>query len=134
MYVPHVLGVVAGQTIEVTNSDKTTHNVHTYAGDETTLNQGQPPGSPGVAILAEGEPGQAMTFACDVHKWMEAHVVVSDHPFFAVTGDDGAFTIKDVPAGRYTVEAWHEELGRSTQKVTLAPHGDEVVGLAFAAP
>ena len=55
---------------------------------------------------------------CDVHPWMLAHVNVFDHPFFAVTGADGGFEIKGLPAGSYTLEAWHETLGTRTQKVT----------------
>jgi hypothetical protein len=64
--------------------------------------------------------GDVVKFKCDVHPWMTGYVLVTDNPFFSVTGDDGAFEIKNVPAGKYTVEVWHERLGSQTQEVTVA--------------
>ncbi len=58
-------------------------------------------------------------FKCDVHPWMHAYIGVLDHPFFAVTGPDGTFSLKGLPPGTYTIEAWHEELGTMTQSVTI---------------
>ena len=120
MYVPHVAGLVSGQKISVTNSDGTTHNVHSYVGDETKFNEAQPKGSAAVQKDVEAEAGEVMKVKCDVHAWMESYVVVTDHPYFAVTGDDGSFKIEKVPAGTYKLEAWHPKMGVKTVEVTVA--------------
>jgi hypothetical protein len=65
--------------------------------------------------------GDVVKFKCDVHPWMTGYLVVTDNPFHAVTGDDGSFTINNVPAGTYTVEAWHERLGTKQAQLTVAP-------------
>ncbi|MEK6607142.1 MAG: DUF2012 domain-containing protein [Myxococcota bacterium] len=121
MYRPRVSGVVAGQTVLVKNGDQTMHNVHTYRGQTTLFNEAMPP----IAGMTEkkhdfkaGEP-DIIKWKCDVHPWMTGYLLVSAHPFFAVTGEDGAFTLKDVPAGKYTVEAWHEKYGAKTVEVTV---------------
>jgi plastocyanin len=120
MYVPFVTGIVSGQKVKVTNSDGTTHNVHSYVGDETKFNEAQPSGSAPVEKELEAEAGEVMKLKCDVHAWMESYVVVTDHPYFAVTGDDGSFKISNVPAGTYKLEAWHPKMGVKTVEVTVA--------------
>jgi hypothetical protein len=118
MYRPRVQGAVEGQKIKVQNDDPTLHNVHTYEGTKTLFNQAQPPGSaPIEKPLPKTE--DVVKIKCDVHPWMAAFVVVNKNPYFAVTKEDGTFQIKDVPAGTYTVEAWHEKLGTKTQQVTV---------------
>ena len=72
-----------------------------------------------------------MPFKCDVHKWMNAFVGVVDHPFFAVTGADGAFELKGLPPGTYTIEAWHEKLGTQTQSVTIGEKEAKDVAFTF---
>jgi plastocyanin len=122
MYVPRLQGAVAGQIVEVMNTDKTMHNVHTYKGQETVLNQGQPAGSP--AIKKDGiatEPA-TLKFKCDVHPWMTGFLVVTDHPFFQTTGTDGSFKLDKVPAGKYSMEAWHSRYGLKTATVTVEPN------------
>ncbi|MFO0589083.1 MAG: carboxypeptidase regulatory-like domain-containing protein [Polyangiaceae bacterium] len=110
MYSPRMQGVVAGQSIDIKNGDQTLHNVHTYKGTESLFNQAQPKGA---AAISKDAPDEAsvMKFTCDVHPWMRGFVVVTDHPFFAVSGEDGSFKIEKVPAGKYTVEAWHTQYG-----------------------
>ena len=119
MYRPRVQGAVEGQKIQVRNDDGTLHNVHTYEGTKTLFNQAQPPGS---APIEKPLPKSAETIKlkCDVHPWMIGYVVVNKNPYFAVTKDDGKFEIKDLPAGTYTIEAWHEKLGTKTQEVTVS--------------
>ena len=118
MYRPRVQGAVEGQKIKVQNDDPTLHNVHTYEGTKTLFNQAQPPGSAAIEKpLPKTE--DVVKLKCDVHPWMAAFVVVNKNPYFAVTKEDGTFQIKDVPAGTYTVEAWHEKLGTKTQQVTV---------------
>jgi plastocyanin len=117
MYRPRVQGAVEGQKIAIKNSDGTLHNVHTYSGTKTLFNQAQPPKSAALEKTASG--ADVVKFKCDVHPWMTGYVVISKHPFFATTGADGKFTIKDVPAGSYTLEAWHEKLGTQTAEVKV---------------
>lgn len=119
MYRPRVQGAVEGQKIQVRNDDGTLHNVHTYEGTKTLFNQAQPPGS---APIEKSLPKSAemVKLKCDVHPWMIGYVVVNKNPYFAVTKDGGKFEIKDLPAGTYTIEAWHEKLGTKTQEVTVS--------------
>ena len=117
-YVPHVLGVQVGQTVEVLNSDPTLHNVHAVPAANQEFNTGQP--LAGMKHVHRFSTREVMVpFKCDVHPWMFAYVGVLDHPFFAVTGADGQFELKGLPPGTYTVEAWHEKLGTQTQTVTI---------------
>jgi plastocyanin len=129
MYHPRVVGVVGGQTVTVTNSDPTFHNVRGTAGDDTRFNLAQPAKAPPIVREALGAPGEVVVFRCDVHPWMRAFAVVTDHPFFAVTGDDGAFRIEGVPAGAYTLEAWHPTLG--LQKVRVRVRGGRTAQASF---
>ncbi len=122
MYTPRVQGAVAGQTVQVENDDKTMHNVHTYKGQETILNQGQPAGSPPIKKDNLAAEPAVLKFKCDVHPWMTGFVVVTDHPFFATTGSDGSFKLDKVPAGKYTIEAWHSKYGLKTATVTVEPN------------
>jgi plastocyanin len=119
MYVPRVQGAVAGQVVQVENMDKTMHNVHTYKGQETILNQGQPAGSPPIKKDNVATETATLKFKCDVHPWMTGFLIVTDHPFFQTTGTDGSFKLDKVPAGKYTVEAWHSKYGLKTATVTV---------------
>jgi hypothetical protein len=117
-YVPHVLPVMVGQPIKVKNSDPFLHNVHSFPETNKGFNFGQPNIDPGkdVGAMKAAEP---IRVKCDVHPWMNAYIVVLDTPFFAVTGDDGTFSIKDVPNGAYDAVIWHEKTGETTVKVTV---------------
>jgi len=128
MYEPRIQGVVAGQDVDIKNSDGTLHNVHTYKGTESLFNQAQPKGSDPMTKQWE-DPG-VIKFTCDVHPWMRGFVVVTDHPFFAVSGADGSFTIEKIPAGKYTVEAWHTYYGMKKAEVTVAD--DKPAELTFS--
>lgn len=133
MYRPRAQVVMAGQTIQIRNSDQTLHNVHTYRGASTMFNQAQIPGmAPLTKTLSDG--GQVIKFKCDVHPWMTGYVAVSANPFFAVSGDDGSFNIDRLPAGTYTIEAWHERLGSRTADVTVTEGQPAKLQLEFAAP
>jgi plastocyanin len=130
MYRPRVQGAVAGQSIMVKNGDQTLHNVHTYKGTTTLFNQAQVPNSPAIEKKFSDD-GQLLKFKCDVHPWMAGFVMVQKSPFFAVTGDDGSFDIKGVPAGSYKMEAWQEKFGVKSADVTVAPNGTAEVKFAF---
>lgn len=117
-YSPHVFGVQVGQALEIVNSDPTLHNVHALPKTNPEFNLGQP--VQGMRTRRTFKQSEVMVpIRCDVHGWMSSYAGVLNHPFFAVSGADGAFTIKGLPAGSYTIEAWHERLGTQTQKVTV---------------
>lgn len=119
MYEPRVLGVVAGQIVDVRNRDQTLHNIHSYRNGESWFNKPQIKGGDPIAKEMPDWPS-IVTLGCDVHPWMHAFVVVSHHPFFSVTGADGRFLLTRVPAGRYTLEAWHSRYGRKVQRIEVA--------------
>jgi plastocyanin len=117
-YIPHVIGAQVGQTIKVANSDTALHNVHAVPKGNREFNFSQPANVPPVdRVFTQPEIG--IPLKCDVHGWMSAYANVVPHPFFAVTGADGRFEIKGLPAGTYTIEAWHETLGVQTMTATV---------------
>ncbi|MBO0798768.1 MAG: hypothetical protein J2P31_08080 [Blastocatellia bacterium] len=119
---PRVLGVQVGQNIKVTNSDPLTHNIHPLAQINREWNQSQPPGAtPMTRRFAQ--PEVMIRVKCNIHSWMHAWIGSVAHPYFAVTGEDGSFQLRNVPPGTYTVEAWQEELGKQEQQITLEPSG-----------
>ena len=113
-----------GRSCRSKTTDKTMHNVHTYKGQETILNQGQPAGSSAIKKDNVATEAAILKFKCDVHPWMTGFLVVTDHPFFQTTGADGAFKLDKVPAGKYTLEAWHSKYGLKTTKVTVEAEQD----------
>ncbi len=119
MYRPRVLGLVAGQTLKIKNSDKTMHNIHTYKGSSTIFNLAQVPNMPPIEKKLT-ESGLLIKLKCDVHQWMTGWAWVQNNPLFAVTGDDGKYQIKGLPDGEWNVEAWHERFGTQKGKVTVA--------------
>ena len=110
-YTPYISGVMKGQPIQVKNSDKGLHNVHVVPGTGSgnpESNKAQMASQPALNYSFSAQE-IFLRFKCDVHAWMNAYVSVLPHPFFAVTKADGTFTIKNVPAGTYTVEAVHRK-------------------------
>ena len=130
-YSPHVFGVQVGQTVEILNSDPTLHNIHAWPMTNQEFNVGQ--ALQGLREKHVFSTKEVMVpFKCDVHKWMNAFVGVLDHPFYSVTGADGAFSLTGLPPGTYTIEVWHEKLGTQTQSVTVAAKETKDVAFAFA--
>lgn len=135
MYLPKTFGIQSGGSVIVKNTDKTTHNVHTYKGNESQFNQGQPPGTPDIKLPEKGKTYDdgVITFKCDIHKWMNSSGVVTDHPYFAVTGTDGTFKLDKLPPGKYKLEAWHSLFGVKTQDITVEDGKPLAVTIAFNA-
>ena len=112
-----------GQQLEILNSDPVNHNVHAESQVNPPWNESQPPRAE--HKFKRFDSAEVLfPVTCSVHPWMRSYIGVSPHPFFAVTGDDGSFTLKGVPPGTYTIEAVHEKYGRKEGKLTLAPSGD----------
>jgi plastocyanin len=131
-YTPHVIGVRVGQPLEITNSDQTLHNVHGMGNANRQFNYSQPLQNMKNTTTFTA-PEVMVHFKCNVHGWMEAFVGVLPHPYFAVTANGGAFELRNLPPGTYTVEAWHEKLGTQTQSVTVAPKDAKTIAFTFKA-
>jgi len=130
--VPHVLGIQTGQTLMVLNSDLTTHNTHPSPRMNPEWNNSQSPASPPILKRFE-RPEVMIPIKDNQHPWEKAYLGVLDHPFFAVTDRDGAFTIRGVPTGDYTLVAWHEKYGEQNLNVSLEPGEIRTVGFSFSA-
>lgn len=126
MFEPHAVVARAGQKVIFRNSDPLLHNVRSESKVEKPFNIAQPIQDMTTAKTFT-QPEIGIKMRCDVHFWMASYVHVLDHPFHAITGDDGSFQIKDLPAGTYTVEVWHEKLGTETQSVTVAESDQKTV-------
>jgi plastocyanin len=131
-YKPHVAAAMVGQTVKILNSDGLLHNVHGLPKANAAFNQAMPANVK--EITQKFTKAEApFPIKCDVHPWMQSYMAVFDHPYFAVTGKDGKFSIPNVPAGTYKITAWHEKLGTQTADVTVGA-GGKPVAFKFAAP
>ena len=131
MYVPHVIAVQVGQPVEIVNSDPTTHNVHPVPSNNQEWNKSQPPKAEKITQTFAREE-IAIPVKCNVHPWMKSYIAVLKHPYFKITGKDGAFEIKNLPPGEYTLVAWHGVLGPSAeQKVTIGAKETKTVDFTF---
>ena len=122
---PHIVVVPKDQTLRILNSDGVLHNVHLHAKKNEPFNRSMP-GRVKQLDVTFGYT-ERIRVGCDVHKWMSGWIVVAKHPYYAVTGKDGAFRFEGVPAGSYTVEIWHEKLGKKQAEVTVTPGGETTV-------
>jgi plastocyanin len=130
-FVPHVSGIQVNQTLEVRNSDPTTHNVHATPKLNPDWNQSQPAGGAPL-IMKFGHSELIVPIKCNQHPWMKAYVGVLSHPFFAVSDRKGAFRIEGLPPGNYTIAAWHEMFGEKTLDVTIAPRSQQNLNFSFS--
>jgi len=134
-YKPHVLGVVVNQNISITNSDPTTHNIHFMPKNNPDWNQSQVQGAPAMTHkLAHAE--QLVQVKCNQHPWMRSYVGVMKNKLFAVSGENGSYTISGVPPGKYTVVAWHEGGTTGTQQtmeVEVKPSASATADFKFGA-
>lgn len=132
VFTPRVLGAQTDQPLQMLNSDPLAHNVHGAPKNSSGWNMSL--GVKGASRTTTVTKPEAMIeIKCDIHPWMRAHLGVFDHPYFALSGADGRFTLKDIPPGDYTVEAWHERFGVQTQKVTVGPKETKEISFTFRA-
>ena len=130
LYVPHVTGVQVGQPVTLLNSDPTLHNIHSYAKNSKQWNLGLP--FQGMKQTKKFEAAEVMvTLKCDVHPWMTGYIGVLTHPYFSVTGKDGAFELKNLPPGDYLIDAWHEKLGAQSQTITIGPQETKEITFTY---
>jgi plastocyanin len=129
-YKPHVLAFPAGSSVEILNPDGILHNVHSYSKVNSPFNQAQPKFKKTLDVKID-KP-EVIEVKCDVHGWMHGWLVATENPYFAVTDNSGAFKLTDVPPGNYTVEVWHEKLGKNTQKVTVKAKEEAKVNFEIA--
>lgn len=119
VYEPHVFGVHIGQEIKIVNSDPVTHNIHPVPRNNREWNISQSPAQEFTRSFPRQEV--MVPVKCNVHPWMKTYIGVVSHPYFAATGEDGTFELKDLPPGEYTIEVWHEKFGAQEQKITVGP-------------
>jgi plastocyanin len=130
LFVPRIIGIRAGQSLDLKNSDPVSHNIHPMPANNREWNEQQSPGTPD-ATHRFARPEVMIPVKCNVHSWMHAWIGVVDHPYFAVTGPDGAFSWQNLPPGDYTVSAWHEKLGEQKQQVHIAASGAATVTFTY---
>ncbi len=130
-YVPHVMGVMVNQKIEITNSDATQHNIHWTPKNNPEWNQSQPNGAPPIEKTF-GRSEILVPVKCNQHPWMRSYIGVLKHPLYAVSSENGTFEIKGVPPGKYTVVAWREGgAAEKTMEVTVTANGAAKADFSF---
>lgn len=130
IYTPRVVLSPAGSDLTILNNDGILHNIHTYSEANPSINKAQPKFRK--KMKQKFEKPETVRLECDAHGWMKGWLVVTDHPYFAVTDGSGAFELSDVPAGSYTLKFWHESLGVITQDVTVTAGADVAVAAEMA--
>lgn len=129
LFIPHVVTVSAGASVDMLNSDNVMHNLHSWSIKNPGFNEGV---SGGGKLTRKFDIPEVVKITCDVHKWMSAFVVVKANPYFAVTDEGGRFKIENVPAGSYKIEAWQEKLGKKTSDVTVKANEEATVDFVYA--
>jgi len=117
VFAPRVVLVPAGGTVEFLNSDRLLHNLHSRSTSNPSFNRTQPKGR---NIPIKFATPEFIRMDCDLHSWMRGWVVVTGHPFYAITDARGQFQLPSLPAGEYTLKTWHETLGETTRTITVA--------------
>ena len=130
VFVPRVVLVPAGGTVEFLNSDRLLHNLHSASKENPTFNRTQPRGR--AIPIAFAKP-EIVRVNCDLHSWMQSWVVVADHPFYALSNEAGEFVLPGVPPGKYTLQIWQETLGITSREVTVGAE-DARVSVQLKAP
>jgi plastocyanin len=127
---PRVLGIQVGQTLKVVNSDPVTHNIHPMAEVNREWNHSQGAGDPPIDRRFI-KPEVMIRVKCNIHSWMHAFIGVLPYPYFAVSSDDGSYTIGNLPPGTYTLGVWQEKLGTQEEQITIPPNGKAEANFTF---
>jgi plastocyanin len=130
-YTPHVSGIQVGQKLDIRNDDETLHNVHALPAVNSQFNEGQPVKGMIATKTLDKPELTPFKIKCDVHGWMKSYMAVMPHPFYAVSGMNGQFTIANLPPGTYTLVAWHEKYGQQEQSITVGPKESKQVSFSF---
>src|SRR3984885_1627902 len=128
-YIPHVLPMVASQELQIYNDDQTSHNIHPLAKVNSEWNKSQPPGSP--PIDTKYEKAEFIPVKCNIHPWMHGYFVVLNTSHYAVSGEDGSYSIKGLPPGKYTLTAWQEQYSQQSQDVTISGSETKTANFTF---
>jgi len=130
-YLPHVLAMHTGQELQVVNDDQTSHNIHPLAKVNREWNKSQPPGSP--PIQDKFDSPEFISVKCNIHPWMHGWFVVLKTNHYSISKGDGGFSLPNLPPGKYTVTAWHEDYGTQTQDVTITGNETKAIDFSFKA-
>lgn len=130
-YLPHVIALHTGQQLQVINGDQTSHNIHPLAKVNREWNKSQPPGAP--AIQEKFDSPEFISVKCNIHPWMHGWFAVLKTTHYSITGDGGGFSLPDLPPGKYTITAWHEDYGTQTQDVTITGSETKSIDFSFKA-
>jgi hypothetical protein len=128
-YFPHVLPVQANQEVWVKNDDTVTHSIHPMAHVNAEWNRSQPPGTPPVVIRYD-QP-EFIKVKCELHPWMRGVLAVFKNSHHAVTDSNGAFTLPNLPPGKYTITAWHELYGTQSKEITIGSGENKDLNFSF---
>jgi plastocyanin len=129
-YAPHVIGLMAGQPLQIVNSDSTLHNIHPMPVINAGFNIGMPvQGMKQTKVFQKAEP--VFHVKCDVHPWMSAYIATFSHPFFGVSNSQGTVELANLPAGTFQIQAWHEKYGVQTQSVSVAAGETKQVAFTY---
>jgi hypothetical protein len=129
MYVPHIAAMEVGQPLEIYTNDPVAHNIHPMPKVNTEWNKSQPPGTP--PIITKWDKPEFIPVKCNIHPWMHGYFAVLKTSHYAITGEDGSFSLKDLPAGKYTVTAWQEQYGTQSQEVTVSGSETKTANFVF---
>lgn len=127
---PRVMGIQTGQPLQVVNSDPVTHNIHPMAAVNREWNHSQGPGDE--PILRKFPKTEVMIpVKCNIHSWMHTFIGAVDNPYFAVSGEDGSFTLPKLPPGTYTLAVWQEKLGTQKKQIEVTEGHDSVASITY---
>jgi hypothetical protein len=131
-YIPHIMGIMAGQPLTILNQDTADHNIHSMSSGNVPFNESQMPTDKPITKTFK-YPEMKVLLECNQHQWMRAYINVMSHPYFAVSAADGSFSIPDLPPGEYTLAAVHEKFGEQTVKIKIGPKQNVKADFGFAA-
>jgi plastocyanin len=130
-YLPHVIALHTAQELQVVNADQTSHNIHPLAKVNREWNKSQPPGSPNISEKFDSP--EFISVKCNIHPWMHGWFVVLKTNHYSISKDDGAFSLPNLPPGKYKVTAWHEDYGTQEQDVTITGSETKAIDFTFKA-